>query len=128
MKIQPPQTSPIIDILPKKPILLMGAGPVPIPKEVAQANTMIISHLGVSMKQVVSRIKEMGQYVFQTQSTKILGIAGPSSAAMEMATSSLLWPGRKVLVLNLGTFSARFTDLALGVGATVTELFSLIVT
>lgn len=124
MKISPPSTSPLSDILPKKPILLMGAGPVPIPKEVALANTMVISHLGVSMKQVVTRIKEMGQYVFQTSSTKILGIAGPSSAAMEMATSSLLWPGRKVLVLNLGTFSARFTDLALGVGAEVTEIFS----
>lgn len=122
MKISPPKNVQLSEILPKKSTLLMGAGPVPIPREVAEANSMIISHLGDSMKQVVSRIKEMGQYVFQTNTTKIFGIAGPSSAAMEMAVASLLWKGRKVLVLNHGTFSARFADLALGVGADVTEL------
>ena len=122
MKIAPPKNVQLSEILPKKSTLLMGAGPVPIPLEVAEANSMIISHLGDSMKQVVSRIKEMGQYVFQTDSTKIFGIAGPSSSAMEMAVTSLLWKGRKALVLNHGTFSARFADLALGVGAEVTEL------
>lgn len=124
MKINPPQIRPLAEILPKKEILLMGAGPVPVPKAVAQANSLIMSHLGISMKQVVSRIIEMGQYVFQTQSTKIFGISGPSSAAMEMATSSLLWPGRKILVLNLGTFSGRFTEIAKGVGADVTDFFT----
>jgi alanine-glyoxylate transaminase/serine-glyoxylate transaminase/serine-pyruvate transaminase len=122
MKISPPKNVQLSEILPKKSTLLMGAGPVPIPREVAEANSIIISHLGDTMKQVVSRIKEMGQYVFQTNTTKIFGIAGPSSAAMEMAVASLLWKGRKVLVLNHGTFSARFADLALGVGADVTEL------
>lgn len=124
MKIPAPQSIPLSDILPKKEILLMGAGPVPIPKIVAEANSRIMSHLGVSMKQVVSRVIEMGQYVFQTSSTKIFGISGPSSAAMEMATSSLLWPGRKILVLNLGTFSGRFSEIARGVGAEVKELFT----
>src|SRR5690349_21236799 len=106
MKFPPPDDLLLDKILPKKPTLLMGAGPVPIPKEVAVANTMVISHLGETMKQVVSRLQLMAQYVFQVDSKKIFGIAGPSSAAMEMAVTSLLWPGRKVLVLNLGTFSA----------------------
>lgn len=123
MKIKPPTVSPLEQILPAKPTLLMGAGPVPIPKEVAQANSIVISHLGESMKQIVSRIQTMGQYVFQTTTKKIFGIAGPSSAAMEMAVTSLLWSGRKVLVLNMGTFSNRFAELARGVGADVTELF-----
>ncbi|MBA2405775.1 MAG: alanine--glyoxylate aminotransferase family protein, partial [Bdellovibrionales bacterium] len=122
MKIQPPKNIPLHDIIPVGPTLLMGAGPVPIPKEVAMANSIVISHLGESMKQIVGRIQTMGQYVFQTESKKIFGIAGPSSAAMEMAVTSLLWPGRKVLVLNLGLFSARFAELASGVGAEVTEL------
>lgn len=125
MKITPPSNLLLDDILPKKPVLLMGSGPVPIPKEVAQANTMVISHLGETMKQVITRLQLMGQYVFQTESKKILGIAGPSSAAMEMAVTSLLWPGRKVLVLNLGTFSARFAELARGVGADVVEHFHI---
>lgn len=123
MKITPPQTLRIDQILPQSPILLMGAGPVPIPQEVAKANGQVISHLGEPMNAIISRLQSMAQYVFQTSSTKIFGISGPSSAAMEMATTSLLWPGRKVLILNLGTFSARFTELAKGVGAEVKELF-----
>lgn len=122
MKIQAPNFSPLIQILPEKATLLMGAGPVPIPRVVAEANSIVISHLGESMKLIVSRIQAMGQYIFQTSSKKIFGIAGPSSGAMEMAVTSLLWPGRKVLVLNLGTFSHRFAELSRNVGADVVEL------
>jgi alanine-glyoxylate transaminase/serine-glyoxylate transaminase/serine-pyruvate transaminase len=122
MKITAPENLFLDDILPAKPALLMGAGPVPIPKEVAMANTRVVSHLGDCMKLIVNRIQLMGQYVFQTRSKKIFGIAGPSSAAMEMAVTSLVWPGRKVLVLNLGTFSARFSELSKGVGGEVTEI------
>lgn len=102
----------------------MGAGPVPIPPEVARANGIVISHLGETMRQIVSGIQSMSQYVFQTSTSKIFGVSGPSSAAMEMAVTSLLYPGRKALVLNMGTFSGRFGDLARGVGADVTELFA----
>lgn len=99
----------------------MGAGPVPIPAEVAQANALVINHMGVQMSEVVEGIVKMGRYVFQTEG-HILGLAGPSSAGMEMAITSLLHPGRTVLVLDLGTFSHRFAELARGVGAAVTEL------
>lgn len=124
MKITKPSIYSLSEIIPKQLPLLMGAGPVPIPPEVAHANGIVISHLGETMRQVVSGIQSMSQYVFQTSTSKIFGISGPSSAAMEMAVTSLLWPGRKVLVLNMGTFSARFGDLARGVGADVTELIS----
>lgn len=120
-----PKIRSLSEILPESLPLLMGSGPVPIPKEVADANRIVINHLGDSMNKVVTGIVEMGQYIFQTQTNKIFGIAGPSSAAMEMAISSLLWKGRKVLVLNLGVFSARFTELARGVEADVTELFAV---
>src|SRR5690606_27206700 len=123
MKITSPTIKKLNEILPVEPTLLMGAGPVPIPPEVAAANSLVISHLGEPMNTIVGKIQEMAQYLFQTKSSKIFGISGPSSAAMEMAVTSLLWPGRKVLVLNLGTFSARFTELSQGVGAEVTELF-----
>lgn len=119
----PPKILPLAKILPEKPTLLMGAGPVPIPVEVAQANSIIISHLGDTMKQIMASIQTMSQYVFQTQTKKIFGIAGPASSAMEMAVTSLLWPTRKVLVLNMGTFSGRFAEMARGVGAEVTEIF-----
>ncbi len=102
----------------------MGAGPVPIPQMVANANGVVINHLGSTMNQVIDRVILMAQYAFQTRSDKIFGISGPSTAAMEMGITNLLWPGRKALVLELGIFSARFRELAEGVGADVISLKS----
>jgi alanine-glyoxylate transaminase/serine-glyoxylate transaminase/serine-pyruvate transaminase len=97
---------------------------VPIPQAVAQANGVIINHLGPTMDRVIQNVKMMAAYAFQTRSDKILGLAGPASAAMEMAVSNLCWPGRKVLCLKSGTFSARLGEMAVGVGADVTYLES----
>ncbi|HEX5657836.1 MAG TPA: alanine--glyoxylate aminotransferase family protein [Polyangiales bacterium] len=120
--ISPPKTTPLAAILPTEPLLLMGAGPVPIPQAVAQANGMIINHLGPTMDRVIRNVKEMASYAFQTRSDKIIGLSGPASAAMEMAVSNLCWPGRKVLCLSSGTFSGRLGEMATGVGAEVTYL------
>jgi len=100
----------------------MGAGPVPIPYAVARANSVVINHLGETMDQVIERVKIMGQYAFQTKSDKIMGVAGPSSAAMEMGIANLLWPGKRALVLVNGTFSRRMGEMARAVGAEVVEL------
>src|SRR3954469_16719923 len=122
--VLPPPTTPLASILPSEPLLLMGAGPVPIPQAVAQANGVIINHLGPTMDRVVQNVKSMAGYAFQTRSDKIMGLAGPASAAMEMAVSNLCWPGRNVLCLKSGTFSARLGEMAHAVGANVTYLES----
>src|SRR6185436_12396841 len=123
-QIPPPPSLPLSAILPSEPLLLMGAGPVPIPQAVAQANGVIINHLGDTMDRVIRNVKQIAAYAFQTRSDKILGLAGPASAAMEMAVANLCWPGRKVLCLKSGTFSARLGEMASGVGAEVTILES----
>ena len=115
--VEVPETIPLSTILPTEPLLLMGAGPVPIPHAVAKANGVVINHLGPTMNTVISRVKVMARYVFQSASEHIFGIAGPSSSAMEMAVTNLLWPGRKILVLDIGTFSRRFGEMAEAVGA-----------
>lgn len=69
-------------ILPEEPLLMMGAGPVPIPAAVAKANTIVINHLGATMAKVIEQVKEMARYVFQTRTKWVLGVAGPGSAAM----------------------------------------------
>jgi len=102
----------------------MGAGPVPIPQAVAQANGVIINHLGPTMDRVIENVKQMAGYAFQTRSPRIIGLAGPGSAAMEMAVSNTCWPGRRVLCLKSGTFSGRLGEMAEGVGAEVTYLES----
>ena len=124
LSISPPSTTPLSAILPTEPLLLMGAGPVPIPQAVAQANGMIINHLGPTMDRVIRNVKKLASYAFQTRSDKIIGLAGPASAAMEMAVSNLCWPGRRVLSLSNGTFSARLGEMAEGVSAQVTHIES----
>jgi alanine-glyoxylate transaminase / serine-glyoxylate transaminase / serine-pyruvate transaminase len=117
--LQPPSVQPLASILPAEPLLLMGAGPVPIPYAVERANSIVINHLGPTMDRVLESVRTMSRYAFQTTSPYIFGISGPASAAMEMAVTNLAWPGRRVLALKGGVFSGRFAEMAEGVGASV---------
>ncbi|RJG42644.1 pyridoxal-phosphate-dependent aminotransferase family protein [Motilimonas pumila] len=112
MYIQVPNIVPLDNILPDEPLLMMGAGPVPIPAKVASANSIVINHLGNTMAQIIEQVKAMAKYVFQTESQHILGVAGPGSAAMEMAVVNLVQPGDKVLSISNGFFSSRLADMA----------------
>jgi aspartate aminotransferase-like enzyme len=49
-----------------------------------------------------------------------MAVAGPASAAMEMAVTNLLWAGRRCLCLKTGTFSGRLAEMATCAGADVT--------
>lgn len=115
-----PSVESLDGILPDEPLLMMGAGPVPIPAAVAKANSVVINHLGDTMARVIHQVKAMARYVFQTRSNWVLGVAGPGSAAMEMAVSNLAWPGTRVLSIVNGFFSNRMAEMARRVGADVT--------
>jgi len=115
----PKDIVPLDSILPDEPLLMMGAGPVPIPTRVAAANSIVINHLGETMAQVIEQVKTMSCYVFQTNSRHILGVAGPGSAAMEMAVVNLVQPGSKVLSVCNGFFSGRLAEMAERVEADV---------
>jgi hypothetical protein len=49
MTITVPKIDPLSQILPEEPLLMMGAGPVPIPGPVAAANGIVINHLGIKV-------------------------------------------------------------------------------
>ena len=117
-----PSVHSLDGILPDEPLLMMGAGPVPIPAAVAHANSVVINHLGDTMARVIDQVKTMARYVFQTRSNWVLGVAGPGSAAMEMAVANLAWPGTRVLSIVNGFFSDRMAEMARRIGATVTTL------
>ncbi len=122
MYIQVPSIVPLDNILPDEPLLMMGAGPVPIPAKVASANSIVINHLGDTMAQIIEQVKAMSRYVFQTESQHILGVAGPGSAAMEMAIVNLVQPGDRVLSICNGFFSGRLAEMAERAEAHVTRL------
>lgn len=52
-------------ILPREPLLMMGAGPVPIPHRVAHANSIVINHLGDVMNKVIEQVKGMAPMYFR---------------------------------------------------------------
>ena len=122
MKIAQPMVQGLDSLLPAEPLLMMGAGPVPIPARVAHANSIVINHLGDPMARIISQVQSMARYVFQTESPWILGVAGPGSAAMEMSIANLVWPGTRVLSVCNGYFSARFAEMARRVGGEVETL------
>ncbi len=119
MHTTPPAIVSLDHILPSEPLLMMGAGPVPIPQRVAAANSIVINHLGDAMSKVVEQVKAMSRYVFQTQSPHVMGVAGPGSAAMEMAICNLVTPGDRVLSVCNGLFSRRLAEMARRVGGEV---------
>ena len=110
------------DLLPQEPLLMMGAGPVPIPARVAAANSIVINHLGSTMAAIIDQVKSMSRYVFQSDDARILGVAGPGSAAMEMAVANLVEDGDDVLSVCNGYFSNRLSDMAERAGARVQRL------
>lgn len=122
MSVALPSIKQLHQILPDEPLLMMGAGPVPIPEPVAAANGIVINHLGDTMACIVEQVKQMGAYIFQTQSPWLLGVAGPGSAAMEMAVVNLVWPGTKVLNICNGFFSQRLSEMSERAGGTVERL------
>jgi aspartate aminotransferase-like enzyme len=99
--------------------LLMGAGPVPQPPTVRQANTHIASHLGERMDEVVEQLKAMARYAFQTITPWIFGLSGPGSAAAEMAIGNLVHRGSRVLAISSGHFGLRMFEMAQRHQATV---------
>jgi len=121
LQIERPSVVSLDQILPDEPLLMMGAGPVPIPAAVARANSLVINHLGPTMGAVIRQVKSMAQYVFQTRSPYILGVAGPGSAAMEMAVANLVEAGTRVLTIRQGYFSGRLGEMARRVGGVVEE-------
>ena len=119
---RPPSIVPLDNILPDEPLLMMGAGPVPIPHKVSYANSVVINHLGDTMNKVVDQVKAMARYVFQTSSGHVLGLSGPASAAMEMGICNLVEPGTRVLSICNGLFSRRLAEMATRVGGDVVRL------
>jgi aspartate aminotransferase-like enzyme len=85
---------------------------------------LVINHLGETMNRVITQVKDMTRYVFQTSSSHVMAVSGPGSAAMEMAIANLVTPGSHVLSITNGYFSQRLAEMARRVRAEVTLLES----
>ncbi|MBX2886800.1 MAG: aminotransferase class V-fold PLP-dependent enzyme, partial [Granulosicoccus sp.] len=78
--------------------------------------------LGSTMAQIIEQVKSMAAYIFQSSHARILGVAGPGSAAMEMAVVNLVEQNDVVLSICNGYFSNRLAEMAERAGAKVNRL------
>uniref|UniRef100_A0A914WMK9 Alanine--glyoxylate aminotransferase n=1 Tax=Plectus sambesii TaxID=2011161 RepID=A0A914WMK9_9BILA len=118
MDVPPPACLKSPPNIPHK--LLLGPGPSNAAEDVLQAMTSpLLGHLHPEFLKIMDEVKEGIQYVFQTKNKLTFAISGTGHAGMECALVNLLEPGDRLLVVDIGFWANRATDMAERCGATV---------
>lgn len=98
---------------------LMGPGPSDVPPRVLEAiGRPTIGHLDPMFVGLMDEVKELLQYVFQTENQLTMPISAPGSAGMETCFVNLVEPGDKVIVCQNGVFGGRMKENVERCGAT----------
>ena len=88
--------------------VLMGPGPSDVYPQVLEALARpTIGHLDPKFVDLMDEVKQLLQYVFQTNNTLTMPISAPGSAGMESVFVNLIEPGDKVIVCQNGVFGGR---------------------
>jgi alanine-glyoxylate transaminase/serine-glyoxylate transaminase/serine-pyruvate transaminase len=103
--------------------LLMIPGPIEFdPAVLAALGAPTTSHLAPSFIEAFGQALERMREVFQCREGQPIVLAGSGTLAMDCAGANLVEPGDKVLVVNTGYFSERYTALLTRYGAQVTQV------
>ncbi len=103
--------------------VLMGPGPSDVEPRVLEAlSRPTIGHLDPAFLQILNEIRELLQYVFQTQNEMTLAMSGTGSAGMETCVVNLIEPGDPMLVCVSGVFGKRMADVAQRCGANLSTI------
>src|ERR1051325_8136035 len=90
------------------PRLLFAPGPTPVPESVLQAMTKtVLGHLDPVFLHCMDEIKEMLQFVFETENRVTFPVSGTGSAGMEAAIFNAVEAGDDVVVCPMGVFGER---------------------
>ncbi len=93
-------------------VLLMGPGPSPVSERVRAALARpLFGHLDPRFLAELDAIAEDLRLAFGSSAPLTFPVSGTGSAAMETAVMNLVWPGRKVLVLENGVFAERISEM-----------------
>ncbi|MDQ6945571.1 MAG: alanine--glyoxylate aminotransferase family protein [Actinomycetota bacterium] len=107
---------------PHRPELLLIPGPVSIDDEILDSLAEpVLAHYGDDWTELYLRTATNLRQVFRTQNEVHL-VFGPGMSAIEMAVTSVLGPGDKILIPNNGLFGERMIDVARTNGLEVVEL------
>ncbi|MBN2366981.1 MAG: alanine--glyoxylate aminotransferase family protein [Calditrichaeota bacterium] len=98
----------------------MGPGPSRIdPRVLAAMANPTIGHLDPQFIILMDEIKELLQYVFQTENEATFPVSGPGSLGMESCLVNLIEPGMRVVVCQNGFFGGRMREIAGRLGAEI---------
>lgn len=102
--------------------LLLSPGPTQIPPQLCAAlGKPILHHRTPQFQEILKRVHEGLQYVFQTKND-IYMIPASGTGGMEAAVANLLSPGDKAICVNGGKFGERWGDLCRAYGAEPIEI------
>jgi alanine-glyoxylate transaminase/serine-glyoxylate transaminase/serine-pyruvate transaminase len=90
---------------------LMGPGPSDVNPRILEAMSRpTIGHLDPAFIGLMSEIKDLLQFAFQTNNELTLPVSAPGSAGMEACFVNLVSPGDKVIVAQNGVFGGRMKE------------------
>src|SRR4051812_6809513 len=91
---------------------LMTVGPTPLPPQVELVMAEpVMYHRQAAFTELLARVLERLQTVFQTKNQVLLFTAS-GSGAMDSAMANLIRPGDQVLIGSTGKFGERWLELA----------------
>jgi aspartate aminotransferase-like enzyme len=97
-------------------------GPTPVPDDVVEAvSKPMIDHRGEEFHAIMKRLTANLQKAFETRN-EVYVLTSSGTGGMEAAIVNVLSPGDKVLAVSIGNFGDRFSKIAKGYGANVTDL------
>lgn len=105
------------------PRLLLGPGPSMVhPRVLRTMATPLVGHLDPDFLTILSDVRDLLRFVFQTQNELTLAIPGTGTAGMETALSNLIEHGDHMLACIHGYFGERLADMGARYGAEVNRL------
>jgi aspartate aminotransferase-like enzyme len=97
-------------------------GPTPLPPDVlASQGKQMINHRGPEFGEIIARVTAELKHFYQTQHDLLI-LTGSGTGAMEAAVVNMLSPGERAMLISIGNFGDRFTEIARKFGVDVVKV------
>ncbi len=103
--------------------ILMGPGPSDVSARVLKAmSAPCIGHLDPYFLSSMDEVRDLLQYLFQTENQLTIPVSGTGSAGMETCMVNLIEPDDEVVVCVNGVFGTRMADIVGRIGGRLTRV------
>jgi alanine-glyoxylate transaminase/serine-glyoxylate transaminase/serine-pyruvate transaminase len=102
------------------PRVLLGPGPSMVhPRVLRSMNTPVVGHLDPDFLAILSDVKALLRFIFQTDNDLTLAVPGTGTSGMDAALSNIIEPGDPMLACVSGYFGERLAEMGRRYGAQV---------